>query len=116
MRRATTLFSNRALISASTRFNQRVFVPYTINQQRGGGSHAHEPAPPPLPLHQVATFTYEEVDSLFNQYKKFSKNNSCMVSKEQFAEFLEPLGIEQTPKNVRFVMGLMFNFLIQVIL
>lgn len=97
MRRASTLFSNGAVFSAR---NQRLFVP-TVTQIRYGGSHAHEPPPPPLPLHKTAKFTIEEVNDLFKQYTTFIKsNNTCMVSKEQFSEFLDSLGIEQTPRNV----------------
>jgi len=47
-----------------------------------------------------ANFTFTEVNQLFSAFKDFTSNNSCMVSKEQFGNFLEPLGIETTPRNI----------------
>ena len=78
---------------------QRSVVPIVV-LQRSESTTVPGPLPP---LHTIARFTSTEVTQLYGQFHSFTEKDSCMVGKEQFAEFLAPLGIEPTPRNVCFV-------------
>jgi len=72
------------------------FVPVRF----GGHAPAKEQERPLPPLRQVATFSAEEVEELFTRFKSYTANQSCMIPKDNFAPFLEPLHIEGTQTNV----------------
>jgi len=91
------LFRSSSLYRYSLSRNQSVL---TIIPSRYGSSHAVVEQPP-KPLREVARFTFDEVEKAYKLFKDTTQQTSSLdITKDKFSSFLEPLGIENTSKNV----------------
>ena len=99
MQRASSVVMGSAGLLRVANITPRAMTVGYISCRNGG----HVVEKPVLPLRNVARFTLQEVERLFRKFEEASNGkDSLSITKDSLSPYLEPLGVETTPKNVSY--------------